>query len=110
MRAKILIIGLLFNSIALANCPSHQSVIYNCSFFEGNYQCSWNPDGGWYQGSTNHGSFPIMPGSQAKRFLRAFWTPDAHITNDTLSFGVTICQYEYRGQIIVLYQKDRDTN
>lgn len=110
MKTGILLIGLLVSGTALANCPRYESVTYTCAGFQGNVQCSWNPANGYYQGSANHGDYPVPPGAQAARFLRAFWTPNAHVTSDRLSYGVTICQYAYHGQVIVLYQKDRNPN
>jgi hypothetical protein len=110
MKIKILLIGLLVSGTAIANCPRYETVTYNCASFQGNIQCSWNPDKGYYQGSANHSDYPVPPGAQAARFLRAFWTPNAHVSSNKLSYGVTICQYTYHGQIIVLYQKDRNPN
>jgi hypothetical protein len=111
MKTKILFLGLLISGAAIANCPEHQTVTYSCAYFQGKVQCSWNPSGGWYQGSANHGDVPIPPGSQADQFLRAFWTPNARITAPgQVSYGVTICQYLFRKQLIVLYQQDHDPN
>jgi hypothetical protein len=111
MKTKLLLVSLLISGTAIANCPDHRTVTYNCVVTpDGSKHCQWNPRFGWYQGSANHSDYQIKPGSHANQFLRAFWTPNAHVTPDTLSYGVTICQYSFRGQIITLYQKDRSTN
>lgn len=113
MKAKfkiIILAGLFLSGNALANCPQHDTVRYTCISFENNKQCTWNPVQGWYQGSSSHGA-DVPAGARAARFLRAFWTPNARITDlNKVSFGVTICQYSYQGSLIVLYQKDRDVN
>jgi hypothetical protein len=109
-KLKIILAGLFLSGNAFANCPHHDTVIYKCVTFENNQECTWNPIQGWYQGSSSHGA-DISEGARATRFLRAFWTPNAHITGlNKVSFGVTICQYSYHGNLIELYQKDRDIN
>ncbi len=112
MRTRIFIsvIGLFFAGAAFANCPNHNTVIYSCQAFNGHTQCSWNPIAGWYQGSAAQDS-QTQPGVHATRFLRAFWTPNAHMVDSSkVSYGVTICQYSYNKGLILLYQKDRDIN
>lgn len=110
MKAKTIIFGLFLSGTALANCPNHNTVIYSCQSFNNNIQCTWNPSQGWYQGSGSNNAH-IEPGVRSTRFLRAFWTPNAHIVDSNkVSFGVTICQYSYNGSLIVLYQKDRNPN
>jgi hypothetical protein len=110
LKAKILLIGLFTSGAAIANCPDHNSVVYQCDVFQNNIKCTWKPKNGWYQGSTNSGDVPIPPTSKADRFHQAFWTPNGHITPDGLSYGVTICEYGYKDQIFQLYQTDRDPN
>lgn len=110
MKGKIAIFSLFLSGAAFANCPNHNTVIYSCQSFNNNVQCTWNPLEGWYQGSASSEAH-IEPGVRSTRFLRAFWTPNAHfVDSHKLSYGVTICQYSYKGSLIVLYQKDRNVN
>lgn len=110
MKTKIVILSLFLSGTAVANCPHHSTVIYSCQIFQGKTECTWNPTHGWYQGSASNGA-AITEGAHATRFLRAFWTPNAHITSDSkISYGVTICQYSYQGNLIQLFQQDRDIN
>lgn len=110
MKIKILLVGLLINTACFANCPQHDTVKYTCTDDGfGHTHCSWNPVGGWYEGSAAPDGVTIPVGASASQFLRAFWAPYVRVVPPgQIMYGMTICQYRYNQTLITLVQQDRD--